>query len=118
MSAYLTLQLEGGGPMGFGTGSYGYELVGYNAGGQFFSRSFTDSLAVGAYGNEVIIHNDSDQLNFILSPGETATFWLTEGYARFSILTAVPEPASWAMLIAGFGLVGAAARRRTAAVRA
>ena len=26
----------------------------------------------------------------------------------------VPEPASWAMLIAGFGLVGAVARRRTA----
>lgn len=30
------------------------------------------------------------------------------------ILTAVPEPTSWAMLIAGFGLVGAAARRRRA----
>jgi len=28
---------------------------------------------------------------------------------------AVPEPASWAMLIAGFGLVGAAMRRRTTA---
>lgn len=28
----------------------------------------------------------------------------------------VPEPASWAMLIAGFGLVGAAMRRRRAAV--
>jgi hypothetical protein len=27
----------------------------------------------------------------------------------------VPEPASWAMLITGFGLVGAAARRRRAA---
>ena len=27
-------------------------------------------------------------------------------------LSAVPEPASWAMLIAGFGLVGAAARRQ------
>jgi hypothetical protein len=25
---------------------------------------------------------------------------------------AVPEPATWAMLIAGFGFVGAAARRR------
>jgi hypothetical protein len=31
-------------------------------------------------------------------------------------LGAVPEPASWAMLIAGFGLVGAAARRRQAIV--
>ncbi len=28
---------------------------------------------------------------------------------------AIPEPASWAMLIAGFGLVGAAARRRATA---
>ena len=31
---------------------------------------------------------------------------------------AVPEPTSWAMLIAGFGLVGAAARRRRTAVAA
>nr|WP_310523416.1 PEPxxWA-CTERM sorting domain-containing protein [Polymorphobacter sp.] len=31
---------------------------------------------------------------------------------------AVPEPATWAMLIAGFGLVGAVARRRNAAVAA
>jgi hypothetical protein len=33
------------------------------------------------------------------------------GYDMFS---AVPEPRSWAMLIAGFGLIGAIARRRTA----
>jgi hypothetical protein len=31
-----------------------------------------------------------------------------------SSFAAVPEPASWAMLIAGFGLIGAAARRRPA----
>jgi hypothetical protein len=31
---------------------------------------------------------------------------------------AVPEPSSWAMLIAGFGLVGAVARRRRVAVAA
>lgn len=31
---------------------------------------------------------------------------------RFDIAVGVPEPASWAMLIAGFGLVGAAMRRR------
>lgn len=32
--------------------------------------------------------------------------------ARIEIAAGVPEPASWAMLIAGFGLVGAVARRR------
>ncbi len=40
-----------------------------------------------------------------------------DGVPPFSLLdgvsaSAVPEPASWAMLIAGFGLVGATARRR------
>lgn len=33
-------------------------------------------------------------------------------------VAAVPEPASWAMLIAGFGLVGAVARRRREAIAA
>jgi hypothetical protein len=34
---------------------------------------------------------------------------------NFSITGTVPEPAAWAMLIAGFGLIGAAQRRRRAA---
>ena len=37
---------------------------------------------------------------------------------RITNLNAVPEPASWAMLIAGFGLTGAVARRRRAVVTA
>jgi hypothetical protein len=40
---------------------------------------------------------------------------------QFSATTfqaAVPEPAAWAMMIMGFGLVGGAARRRTGAVTA
>lgn len=41
-----------------------------------------------------------------------------QGNTRGYLLTAVPEPASWAMLIAGFGLVGAAARRRRMAIAA
>ena len=32
-------------------------------------------------------------------------------------LTAVPEPATWAMMLAGFAMVGAALRRRSTAVR-
>ncbi len=38
--------------------------------------------------------------------------------AANSAVAAVPEPANWVMLIAGFGLVGAAMRRRTAALAA
>jgi hypothetical protein len=47
--------------------------------------------------------------------GNTLTFDFETGVPGDSIriITAgVPEPASWAMLIAGFGLVGAASRRR------
>lgn len=40
-----------------------------------------------------------------------------QGYRLDSVSAdAVPEPDSWAMLIAGFGLIGAAARRRRAAI--
>jgi hypothetical protein len=40
-----------------------------------------------------------------------------EGFVS-SAVAAVPEPANWVMLIAGFGLVGAAMRRRTATLAA
>ena len=46
------------------------------------------------------------QLTSIVSGNSTLT--ITEGTG------AVPEPASWALMIAGFGLVGIAARRRSA----
>jgi PEP-CTERM motif len=36
------------------------------------------------------------------------------GWSMRAVTGGVPEPASWAMLIAGFGLVGAVARRRNA----
>ena len=56
---------------------------------------------------------------------KTGSFTLTDaggatnGTLTISAVNAVPEPASWAMLIAGFGLTGAAMRRRrTSAVAA
>ena len=39
------------------------------------------------------------------------------GIGRVFQLTAVPEPATWAMLLAGFGMVGAGLRRRQARTR-
>jgi hypothetical protein len=44
--------------------------------------------------------------------------WDAQGNTRGFLLAAVPEPSSWAMLIAGFGLVGAMSRRRRVTVAA
>jgi PEP-CTERM motif len=41
-----------------------------------------------------------------------------QGYRIDSLVVGVPEPENWALLIAGFGLIGVAARRRRTAVAA
>ncbi len=40
-----------------------------------------------------------------------------DGHQSFAVAGAVPEPATWAMLMTGFGMVGLAARRRHTPVR-
>jgi hypothetical protein len=52
--------------------------------------------------------------NVQLNEGTPIEFTLTGGAG----VDPVPEPASWAMLIAGFGLTGAAMRRRRTAIAA
>ena len=56
------------------------------------------------------------------APITSITWSNPNGYSNdvvdFTIGNAVPEPASWALMIAGFGLVGTALRRRTAALAA
>lgn len=52
-------------------------------------------------------------------PGNVAFLGtLGQGYRIDALTAGVPEAASWAMLIAGFGLVGAASRRRRISVTA
>lgn len=57
-------------------------------------------------------------VSFVAGAGSELTFAATGtsdslgGYLDDIGLTAVPEPETWALLIAGFGVVGAAARRR------
>ena len=55
--------------------------------------------------------NTSDVLSFLSvgTPNGLPPVALLDGVS----LTAVPEPASWALMLAGFVMVGAAARRRT-----
>lgn len=49
----------------------------------------------------------------VLTPGEYVTFLSGSSYGQ-SILSAVPEAATWTMMILGFVAVGAMARRRSA----
>lgn len=58
----------------------------------------------------------------ILASGTSGTYteqfgpFPVHGTISYSLTTAVPEPGVWLMLAGGFGLVGAAVRRRTGAV--
>jgi hypothetical protein len=62
------------------------------------------------------------RINAIFDPGDSrvltsATFGGAQNsneWSMFSAAGAVPEPASWAMLIVGFGLIGSTMRRRAA----
>jgi hypothetical protein len=49
-------------------------------------------------------------LNVLANPAYS--FSTADAVNAFGSLAPVPEPATWAMMIAGFGLIGAAARRR------
>ncbi|OYU16536.1 MAG: hypothetical protein CFE37_00620 [Alphaproteobacteria bacterium PA4] len=96
---------------------YSRELIGQDLGN---GCTFGD-FSLACYGGP-----SGDFNLFAMAPGATPNgtyyFVLTaaggETLAVTSIAPGVPEPASWAMLIAGFGLVGAAMRRRTIAVTA
>lgn len=72
----------------------------------------TDAAPISFTGLHQIITIDSDDI------GEPRTYE-SVGLTYFGnvVSGAVPEPASWAMFIAGFGLVGAAMRRRPATLR-
>ncbi|MBO9576882.1 MAG: PEPxxWA-CTERM sorting domain-containing protein [Sphingobium sp.] len=65
------------------------------------------ALVVGNDGNG----GSSQRIYFSAGPDE-------ETHGLFGVLApSVPEPASWAMMVAGLGLAGAGLRRRRARVR-
>ena len=56
--------------------------------------------------------------SFQVDNGENGSRSWQFGIGSISFSNAVPEPATWAMMVAGFGLVGFAVRRRAVAVAA
>ncbi len=97
--------------------NYAVELIGQPLGNGFNFGSFG-----AGYGGP------SGDFNLFAStlgaPSGSFYFVLTtdngsgDSLAVTSISAAVPEPASWALMVAGFGLVGFAARRRSVTVAA
>ncbi len=71
---------------------------------------YLSEIASSCRGNTCYLTRNSGLFYFYVSlnPGETFTYDLT--VVEFA---QVPEPATWAMMIGGFGLLGASARRRT-----
>lgn len=76
----------------FSNGDNFIGLRAVNGGQTFYGYAFTTNNVINSYAFESVA-------------GATIT-------ATTAIPAAVPEPATWAMMIGGFGVIGAAARRR------
>ncbi len=96
-----------------------------------FSTAPADILATFYLGTDVgapasWITSWTNDITALVTPGQTYIIrfgqvdnqgFFNQGVDNVSVFaTAVPEPATWAMMIAGFGLVGFAARRRSIAL--
>ncbi len=94
--------------------------TGNGSSASFYDASDTllGSLAVdGQFGFASYSFGGSGVKKLVFSNGSGGNYNWIFGVGQLTY-GAVPEPASWAMLIAGFGLVGAVARRKRAVVAA
>jgi hypothetical protein len=102
-----------------GTVTFSGKILGYR-----WSRAELDATtgALGAsgitYGDLMQLETANDEITF---SGNTLTYSFVsraDSGDFLRVITAVPEPASWAMLVGGFAMVGLAARRRKRTIAA
>lgn len=89
----------------------------YNNG--VINASFSAPFVTGANVISVLVNNNNAGINTGNGPltGGPGSLTFT-GTVTYDAAATVPEPASWALLIGGFALTGAAMRRRSAALAA
>lgn len=120
----------GNGPAGVRRGPYGYRLFDVDTPLIELLNNYP-RFGFGSDDNPIAIYNDlmsgtefgrtrfgaaqnGSQIEISLSFDALRSIEAHQGRSWAIGGTAVPEPASWAMLIAGFGVVGAMSRRRRA----
>jgi PEP-CTERM motif len=106
---------------GYGYGSlYTFTSLAGTYGGQMFTITHDDGVAVYANGVRVpgtTAGPTSAITETVTLPGGTTVYSFVYGRENGSpsvlqVTAVVPEPATWAMMLVGFGLVGGALRRR------
>ena len=73
---------------------------------------WTEAMSVGIPGDEVSQSDFGNTMSFNWILPDDVVVESASGVFMTGLGSAVPEPATWAMMIVGFGLVGTAARRR------
>lgn len=97
-------------------GSVDYTITGFLDGNAIYSLSATQAT-IFPFGFVTVASNTPltfDELVFSATAnGTTGNF----DNIQVSSAAAVPEPASWALMVSGFGMLGAALRRKSARIR-
>lgn len=97
------------GAIGSGAGGSLLNLT-YNAGLNGGTASFDTGLNVTRFTRYLITTRVGGDVNYLGAPGQ--------GFTLSGLTATIPEPATWGMMLVGFGFVGVAARRRSNAVAA
>jgi len=78
----------------------------------FKSGMLSDGVLASAFGLAGYYSGTLDTLSVTIISRDQGTAFMTSGFSPIPVLPSVPEPSSWALLIAGFAACGQAMRKR------